>query len=127
MPGQDLIDIHAHFFTPEYHNALRAAGLDSVDGFPIPAWSMDSAIALMDRWGIRTQMLSISAPGIEFVPRANARRLARDINETKAKWIAKHPTRVGGFALLPLPDVDGALEEIAYALDVLKLDGIVLF
>jgi len=127
MPGQDLIDIHAHFFTPEYHQALRAAGLDSVDGFPIPDWSMDSAIELMDLWGIRTQLLSISAPGIEFAPRSAARKLARDVNENNAALIRRHPTRVGGFALLPLPDVDGALEEIAHALDVLKLDGIVLF
>jgi predicted TIM-barrel fold metal-dependent hydrolase len=127
MPGQDLIDIHAHFFTPEYHAALRAAGLDSVDGFPIPDWSMDSAIELMDRWGIRTQLLSISAPGIEFVPRQDARTLARAVNENNAVMIGKHPTRLGGFALLPLPDVDGALAEIAHALDVLKLDGVVLF
>ena len=28
---------------------------------------------------------------------------------------------------MPLPDVDGALEELTYALDVLKLDGVVLF
>jgi aminocarboxymuconate-semialdehyde decarboxylase len=38
-----------------------------------------------------------------------------------------HPNRLGGFAALPLPDVDGALEELTYALDTLKLDGVVLF
>jgi 6-methylsalicylate decarboxylase len=31
------------------------------------------------------------------------------------------------FAALPLPDVDGAPEELSYALDELKLDGVVLF
>jgi aminocarboxymuconate-semialdehyde decarboxylase len=41
--------------------------------------------------------------------------------------IQKRPERFGGFAALPLPDVDGALKELAYALDVLKLDGVVLF
>jgi len=32
-----------------------------------------------------------------------------------------------GFACLPLPDIDGALAELAYALDELRLDGVVLF
>ena len=127
MPGRDLIDIHAHFFTAEYRAALHAAGLSTVDGFPIPDWSAASALELMDRNGIQTQLLSISAPGIEFVPAAAARTLARKVNEQNAKLIADHPKRIGGFALLPLPDVDGALAEIAHALDVLKLDGIVLF
>jgi hypothetical protein len=35
--------------------------------------------------------------------------------------------RFGGFACLPLPDVDGALAELAYALDDLGLDGVLLF
>ena len=39
----------------------------------------------------------------------------------------EHPSRFGSFALLPLPDVDGALEEITYALDILHLDGVGLF
>ncbi len=37
---------------------------------------------------------------------------------------ARHPGTLGGFALLPLPDVDAALAEITYALDVLRLDGV---
>src|SRR6201999_2905756 len=41
--------------------------------------------------------------------------------------IQQHPTRFGGYAALPLPDVDGALKALEYGLDVLKLDGVVLF
>jgi predicted TIM-barrel fold metal-dependent hydrolase len=41
--------------------------------------------------------------------------------------VRDRPDRFGGFACLPLPDVDGALTELAYALDVLRLDGVVLF
>jgi pimeloyl-ACP methyl ester carboxylesterase len=35
--------------------------------------------------------------------------------------------RFGGFACLPLPDVDASSEELSYTLDILGLDGFVLF
>ena len=35
-----------------------------------------------------------------------------------------HAPRLGALAVLPLPDVDAALAEIAHALDVLDLDGV---
>src|SRR6201999_4156795 len=41
--------------------------------------------------------------------------------------IQEHPKRFGGYAALPLPDVDGSLKALEYGLDVLKLDGVVLF
>lgn len=127
MPDRNLVDIHAHFLPPEYSAALDRAGLQSVDGFPTPQWSADSTLALMDQWGIATQILSISAPGINFASAADAPRLTRQINESNAKLVAQHPKRFGGMAILPLPDVDGALKEIEHALGTLKLDGIVLF
>lgn len=37
------------------------------------------------------------------------------------------PDRFGGYACLLLPDVDAWLEELSYALDILKLDGVLLF
>ena len=46
---------------------------------------------------------------------------------SQRNWCSDHPDRFGGFACLPLPDVDGSLEELRYALDVLHLDGVVLF
>ena len=128
MHSRNLVDIHSHFLTDDYLAALDAAGLkENVDDFPTPNWSADSALGLMDQWGIRTAILSISAPGISFAPVATRRTLARKINDQHAKFVAKNPDRFGGFAILPLPDVDAALKEIEYAYDVLKLDGIVLF
>jgi predicted TIM-barrel fold metal-dependent hydrolase len=53
--------------------------------------------------------------------------LARKINDQLAKFITAHPDRLGGFAILPLPDIDAALREIEHAYDSLKLDGVVLF
>lgn len=40
--------------------------------------------------------------------------------------IKKHPPRYGGFASVPLPDIEGAFEELEYALDELHLDGVIL-
>jgi aminocarboxymuconate-semialdehyde decarboxylase len=53
--------------------------------------------------------------------------LARRCNEFSAELMQRHPGRFGGFACLPLPDVEGSLIEMTYGLDVLKLDGVVLF
>jgi 6-methylsalicylate decarboxylase len=123
---KDRIDVHFHYLSPEY----RAQMIDAVggrpDGFAAPNWSAEATLAMMDRVGIATGMLSVSSPGVHFGNDAKARLLARSVNEFAARTIADHRGRFGGFASLPLPDVDGALAEVAYALDTLKLDGVVM-
>ena len=51
--------------------------------------------------------------------------MARRVNEYTAGLVATRPGRFGNFATLPLPDVDGALSEIEYALDTLRVDGVI--
>src|SRR5262245_26617496 len=80
----------------------------------------------MDRNGIATAISSVAAPGVYFGDAAAARALARRCNEYSARLVSDHPHRFGAFAVLPLPDVDAAVEELAYALDTLQLDGVVL-
>ena len=46
------------------------------------------------------------------------------VNEYLADLKRDRPDRFGAFAALPLPDVEGSLDQIAYALDVLELDGV---
>ena len=52
--------------------------------------------------------------------------MARSANEAAAEAIRGFPGRFGGFARLPLPDVDAALAEIDYTQETLRLDGVVL-
>jgi len=85
--------------------------------------------SIMQRIGVQTAMLSLTAPGVEIVPdREGQAKLAREVNEYAAKLRDANPKSVGFFAALPsLLDVEGALAEIEYAFDTLKADGITLF
>jgi predicted TIM-barrel fold metal-dependent hydrolase len=123
-----LIDAHSHFLPPVYAQALAEAGLVVLDGgFPVPAWSEQRALAHMNQHGIETSMLSVSSPTVSFLKDKPARRrLARAVNEFAGELVRRSPGRFGAFATLPLPDTDEAIEEIGYALDVLKLDGVVM-
>lgn len=122
-----IIDVHTHLFTQAYFDRMHAAGVADVGGYPIPDWSVAAAIEAMDQHGIAASVLSISAPGIDFISGPHAAALARSINEEQAAIVQRHPSRFGALAILPLPDIDAALSELAYALDVLKLDGVVLY
>ena len=121
------IDIHQHFVSPAFHAALTARSAKA----PVPglaAWkdySPARAIEAMDRAGIETAMLSITAPGVWFGDAPEARRLAREMNEyAAARMVSAYKNRFGLFAVLPLPDVDGSLQEMAYAFDTLRADGV---
>ena len=120
------IDVHHHVFPPTYVAALRRLGITGEGGVPLHHWNAENALALMDRQGIATAVTSISAPGVYFGDSGLARELAHQCNEFSADLIQAHPGRFGGFAVLPLPDVDAALGELRHALDVLHLDGVVL-
>ena len=120
------IDVHHHVCPPAYREALRRIGVRQEGGVPVPRWSAEHALAIMDRQGIATAIASISAPGVYFGDLGLARDLARLCNEFTADVIAAHPDRFGGFAVLPLPDIGAALEELGHALDVLHLDGVIV-
>ncbi|WP_246519984.1 amidohydrolase family protein [Ancylobacter lacus] len=125
--SSDSIDVHAHFVPDFYADALRGAGHEKPDGMPaIPSWDVDGALKTMDLLGVRTALLSVSSPGVHFGDDARARQLARRVNEEGRRLVLAHPDRFGLFASLPLPDMAGALDEAAYALDELRADGIIL-
>jgi predicted TIM-barrel fold metal-dependent hydrolase len=122
------VDVHHHFFPPEYLEPLAFWGKQQgVPGGLQAAqrnWTVARALEEMDRTGVATAVLSVSTPGIWFGDAAGARRMARLCNEFATEMGRDHKGRFGLFAALPLPDVEGSLREIEYALDTLKADGV---
>lgn len=119
------IDVHCHYLPDFYRQALEENGQTQPDGMSaIPEWSEASALETMNQLGVRTAMLSISSPGIHFSNDADARALARRINDEGARLKREHPDRFGFFAITPLPDLDGAIAEATRALDDLDADGV---
>ncbi|MET8745603.1 amidohydrolase family protein [Streptomyces sp. NPDC004728] len=119
------IDVHHHIVPPVWAETLAERGMNS-GGWAIPAWSPESAIAMMDEQGIATGIMSVTSPGVYLGDDADARDLARTVNEYSAEAVKDRPDRFGHFASIPLPDTDAAVAEAAYALDVLGADGVVL-
>ena len=119
------IDTHSHVVPPFYGDWLRSKGA-LAGGLPIPAWDVDETVALMDRHDIGAAVLSVSAPGVHLGDDAEARVMARDVNDFAAQVVRDHPDRFGFFATLPLPDVDGAVAELERAFDTLGADGVIL-
>lgn len=123
-PLTNKIDTHHHFLPKVYVDGVGLETLASVmPNKRAPAWSLEAALATMEQAGIAQAILSISSgPRIP-----NAVTLLRKCNDEAAALQARHPGRFGQFASLPLPDIDGSLKEIAYSLDTLKANGVILF
>ena len=108
-PTQRLIDVH-HHFEPSGKNK---------DG---DAWTIQMSLDQLDRNHVATA-IAYAGPLFATDPEA-ARKSARETNEWSTRHCQDHPGRFGLFASLPMNSVDVSLTELAYALDVLKADGI---
>ena len=120
------VDVHHHIYPPRYlsDNGEMIAKTNGAFAARIKDWSTRSAVDRMDQAGVATAMNSMTSPGVWFEDGDAARARARLCNEFGAQMIGDFPGRFGMFAAIPLPDTEGSLKEIEYALDVLKLDGI---
>lgn len=125
MNAPHRIDVHQHVVPPFYAAELPTHGGDP-SGTVIPQWSPERALAFMDAEQIATGMLSLTAPSVVAWYKMQRREMARRVNDYTADLVAGRPDRFGNLATLPLPDVEGALRELEYALDTLHADGVIL-
>jgi 6-methylsalicylate decarboxylase len=116
------IDVHHHHTPPPYVAAITAKNVAG----PVRDWTPEKSLADMDKAGVATAMTSITTPAMRFLDDAGARKLARECNDYTAKLVADSKGRFGMFAVMPMPYVEGTLQEIGYSLDTLKADGIAL-
>ncbi|MBI2087158.1 MAG: amidohydrolase [Deltaproteobacteria bacterium] len=139
-----VIDIHAHFLpqpfieavtevSPDYGGKVTSdregrvvIHLQGMDMGPVGKENFDLKLRLadMDRAGIDMQILSLTVPMVYWAEPGLAVTLARLVNDEYAKAAKNYPGRFGGFATLPLQDIDKGIEEMERAILDLGLQGV---
>lgn len=121
--ARQVVDVHSHNILPDYRQVLARHHAELEEGFPLPAWDVDSHLSFMDSAGIACTVLSMPAPQPSFGDSEECRQVIRACNEYGARLKAAYPDRFRFCAALPLPDVESAVAEAIYALDTLGADG----
>jgi len=139
-----IIDIHNHFYPPEYLRALNTLGssvkvtIDN-DGNPLVHYPGDYNILVpghrdiafrqeeMDREGVDVQCLSLTTPGTHIETPGVAAPLASLTNDAFAKIHGERGRRFVPLATLPLCDPVASMKEYVRATDQLGLPGAMLF
>ena len=121
MTEPHRIDVHHHLVPPSWLAAIDIIGRTD----PLMrGWSVHKSIDDMDKGGVAIAIVSPTTPQVTPLGKEAAIRIARQSNEFAKQLMTDYPGRFGAFAMLPLPHIEESLREAAYALDVLKLDGI---
>lgn len=117
------IDLHHHMLPAQW---IAEARTHKAGGWAkhVLEWTPQRSVEQMDRHAIDVAVVSLGLPGVSWGDVAGGRRRARFCNDYAAAMKRDFPGRFGFFATLPMPDVEGSLAEIEYALDVLGAEGI---
>ncbi|HWJ16049.1 MAG TPA: amidohydrolase family protein [Gemmatimonadaceae bacterium] len=139
-----LIDVHNHFYPPEYLAALESGDsavkvtIDA-EGNPCIHYPGDYNVAVrghrdiayrqsvLEKEGVDTQVITLTTPGTHVETPATAARLARLVNDAFARVIAERSPRFAALATLPLNDVQASIAELKRAMTELRLPGAMVF
>lgn len=115
------IAIEEHFLPQGRTDLLSSPGWSKAVMAKIAEDLMDveRRLRLMDDCGIEMAVLSLASEGIQGITDpAKAVSSAREANSALAALIAERPDRFAGFAALPMQDVEAAVAELEYAVEL---------
>jgi aminocarboxymuconate-semialdehyde decarboxylase len=139
-----IIDVHNHFYPPEYLDALRS-GKSTVrvtkdsEGNPHIHYPGDYNVAVaghrdiayrqqvLEKEGVDTQVITLTTPGTHVESSAYAATLASLVNDAFARIVSERGPRFAALATLPLNDPAAAEKELRRAIEELRLPGAMLF
>jgi aminocarboxymuconate-semialdehyde decarboxylase len=139
-----VVDVHNHFYPPEYLDALRSGGsvvrvTTDREGNPLLHYPGDYNVAVrghrdiayrqevLEREGVTTQVLTLTTPGTHVESPERAAELARLVNDAFARIVADRAPRFAALATLPLNDPRASVAELRRAVEELRLPGAMLF
>jgi aminocarboxymuconate-semialdehyde decarboxylase len=131
------IDVHPHFFPPEYFREVFGRsdakvvmqdekGEDVLFGLTEPSWDLDLRLSHMEEAGVEIQVLSVTSPNVYFPDEQKSCYLASLCNDAYADICQKNPGRFFFFASVPLVNVQKAVDELHRAAALPGMKGVVL-
>ena len=128
-----MIDIFAHMLPPKYKEVLNKKArycfyIEANNANPALS-DLDIRFRAMDRYEGLVQVLTLSAPPVEYVVDSkDAIELAKLANDEMAELVMKYPDRfVAAAACLPMNDIDAALREADRAVKELNFKGVQIY
>ena len=123
------IDVHQHAILPEYVKALERSGVveSGSQGYrrKEDVFTPESIVEVASELGMdHAVLISFSRSGIHHGNDENARYLTQVTNDAIAQLVSNTKKKFGFYGILPLPDLNGALKQMEYALDTLHADGL---
>ena len=139
-----LVDVHNHFYPPEYLDALKAGDsavkltIDENQNpcihYPgdynvaVPGHrDIDYRQEVIEREGVDTQIITFTTPGTHAESPERAVRFARMVNDAYAKIVRERSPRFASLATLPLNDPAASVTELTRAVTQLGMPGAMLF
>jgi aminocarboxymuconate-semialdehyde decarboxylase len=107
-----IIDVHGHYYPERYLELIGRPDLPPKTAAALAGQDIAQRLALLDKTGIDTQVLSVSQAQPYLPDAATAAAAAKVANEEYVDLCDAHRGRFLTFATLPLPHVDETLAEI---------------